>query len=77
MLTDRPTQTDHRERTPHNASVRATFMGLRLKGFSVQEAGNLTARLEGIGVIDGGWTIQEVQRLLFVRELVTSHRLEG
>jgi hypothetical protein len=55
---------------------RATFMGLRWSGLSTEEAANLTARVAGIGSAPGGWTVDNVQQLLFLRWLVESKRLE-
>lgn len=44
-------------------------------GFSVEQAGNLTARLEGIGAVPGGWSLRDVERLRFMRWLVSAGRL--
>ena len=51
------------------------YLGLRRSGLSTAEAGNLTARLEGIHAVPGGWTLRDVERLLFLRWLITSGRL--
>ncbi len=56
---------------------RATFMGLRWIGLTTEEAANLTARVVGIGAAPGGWTVTDVQRLLFLRWLVETNRLES
>ena len=40
------------------------------KGFQPGEAGNLTAFLYGLAPVEGGWTVEEIERLLFVRHLV-------
>lgn len=48
----------------------ATFRDLRVKGFAADEAGNLTAYLNGIRPVEGGWTLGEIDRLLFLRHLV-------
>jgi len=50
---------------------RRVFLGLRRCGLSVEQAGNLTAHLEGIRPVPGGWTLDEVARLQFARWLVT------
>lgn len=52
-------------------------MGLRWIGLTTEEAANLTARVVGIGAAPGGWTVADVQRLLFLRWLVESNRLES
>ena len=52
--------------------LRRVFLGLRRCGLSVEQAGNLTAHLEGIGPVPGGWTLDEVARLQFTRWLVTA-----
>ena len=54
---------------------RGVFMGLRRCGLSVEQAGNLTAHLEGIHVVPGGWTLDEVARLQFTRWLVAAGEL--
>jgi hypothetical protein len=52
--------------------LRRVFLGLRRCGLSVEQAGNLTAHLEGIRAVPGGWTLDEVARLQFARWLVTA-----
>lgn len=49
----------------------ATYRELRLRGFADDEAGNLTAYMSGIRPVEGGWTPREIERLLFMRHLVT------
>ena len=49
--------------------TRATFRMLLLRGLLPAEAANLTAYLCGLPVGDSRWTIHEVNRLLFLREL--------
>jgi hypothetical protein len=39
-------------------------------GFRSDEAGNLTAYLQGLPPVDGGWAVGEIERLLFLRHLV-------
>jgi hypothetical protein len=55
--------------------MQGLFLGLRRCGLSVEQAGNLTARLEGIGAVAGGWSLNDVQRLRFMRWLVAAGRL--
>ena len=49
-------------------------LGLRRCGLLTAEAGNLTTRLEGIHALPGGWTLRDVERLQFLRWLITSGR---
>jgi hypothetical protein len=46
-----------------------------MRGLTPAEAGNLTAYLSGIGPISGGWTVGQIERLLFLRHLARSGRL--
>ena len=52
----------------------SVYLGLRRCGLSPAEAGNLTARLEGIHAVPGGWSLRDVERLQFLRWLITSGR---
>jgi hypothetical protein len=54
--------------------TQGVYLGLRRCGLSAAEAGNLTARLEGIHAVPGGWTLRDVDRLQFLRWLITSGR---
>lgn len=57
-------------------AVRRTFQRLRMVGLSTAEAGNLTAHLTGLRIARDAWTVQEIERLMFLRSLVESQRLE-
>ena len=48
-----------------------------LIGMRPAEAGNLTAYLNGLTPVEDGWTISEVERLLFVRYLADRGRLRS
>ena len=52
-----------------------TYRRLRFAGLTAREAGTLVGRIHGLGPVPAGWTIGEVEHLLFVRELVRSGRL--
>ena len=52
-----------------------TYRRLRFAGLSAREAGSLVGRIHGLGPVQGGWSIGEVEHLLFVRELVRNGRL--
>jgi|1186.fasta_scaffold61123_2 hypothetical protein len=56
-------------------TARMTWRRLRLAGLSPREAGSLTAHLSGLNMVPGGWAIEELERLLFVRELVRTGRM--
>jgi hypothetical protein len=53
---------------PERPAVTYRLLGSR--GFRSDEAGNLTAYLHGLSPVKGGWTVGEIERLLFVRHLV-------
>jgi hypothetical protein len=54
-----------------------TFRRLRMGGLTMTEAGNLTAHVKGLHAVPGGWTVEEIERLLFVRELVRQGRMRS
>jgi hypothetical protein len=72
------TQVPHRRRPaiavsrhrPHGSATLATYRDLGAKGLAPAEAGNLTAYLRGLRPVDQGWTVGEIDRLLFLRYLV-------
>ena len=51
-------------------AVRDASRFLTAQGFETTEVGNLTAYLHGLTPVEGGWTVDEIERLLFVRHLV-------
>ena len=55
--------------------IRGMFIGLRRCGLSVDQASNLTAHLAGIQPVPGGWSLAEVERLRFLRWMVSAGRL--
>lgn len=56
-------------------TVRMTYRRLRIAGLEAREAASLTARLSGLPMVPRGWQVDEVERLLFVRELVRTGRM--
>jgi hypothetical protein len=54
--------------------TRATYRTLLLRGLAPDEAANLTAFLCGIHVESQPWRLDEVNRLLFLRELQDAGR---
>lgn len=73
-MTDQAIQGETVCAAPQGMSPRATFRRLRVCGLSAQEAGNLTARLEGLRPVRDGWTVLEIERLVFLRWLVDRGR---
>ena len=67
----------------HSSGVRsgggvgALYDGLRRRGLSPEEAGNLVGRAVGVAPIRGGWTPVQLERLLFLRWLVATGRITG
>jgi hypothetical protein len=61
---------------PGSLTSTATARRLRMAGFSAEEAGNLVAHLSGLRVARKAWTVGEVDRLLFLRSMVQSGRIE-
>jgi hypothetical protein len=47
-----------------------TYRLLGSMGFRSDEAGNLTAYLQGLPPVKDGWAVGEIERLLFLRHLV-------
>jgi hypothetical protein len=66
---------DRRGRRHHSALT--TYRQLGARGMRSAEAGNLTALLHGLPPVQSGWTIGEISRLLFLRYLAETHRIEG
>lgn len=60
-----------------DASAQATFRRLRMAGLDATQAGNLTAHLAGLRATPRGWTLHEIESLLFVRSLVDSGKLRS
>ena len=54
--------------------TRATYRMLILRGLAPEEAANLTAYVCGIHVESRPWKLDEVNRLLFLRELELAGR---
>lgn len=69
-----PERLERRRRT-FVGGVRAVSRYLIAHGFERAEVGNLTAYLYGLGPVSDAWTVDEIERLLFARYLVSSGRL--
>lgn len=59
------------------AAPEITFRRLRIAGLTAAQAGNLTARLSGLSPVRTGWSVTEIERLLFLRSLVDSGRVRS
>jgi len=57
--------------------IPGAFRELVAQGLTSTEAGNLAAYLIGLGRTNDGWTIDEIERLLFVRHLVSRQRIRS
>ena len=55
-------------------SPRSAFRRLVIQGLQPAEAANLIALASGLAPVGGGWTIAEIERLLFLRYLVETDR---
>lgn len=64
-----------RSRVAIRRPARATYRQLAMRGLTPGEAGNLTAYLNGIAPASSGWTVGQIERLLFLRHLARSGRL--
>jgi hypothetical protein len=58
----------------HDPATQATYRLLLLRGLGPEEAANLTAYLCGLAVSEARWSLGELNRLLFLRELARSGR---
>ena len=56
-------------------ATRQTFRALLRKGMTIGEASNLTAYMCGIPLNDVQWSLAQVNRLLFIRELHRTGRI--
>lgn len=56
-------------------AVLGMYRDLGAIGLAPREAGNLTAYVRGIRPAEGGWTVAEIDRLLFLRYLVDRGRI--
>jgi hypothetical protein len=65
-----------RHRRERGSAALATYRDLGARGLAPTEAGNLTAYLRGLRPVDGGWTVAEIDHLLFLRHLVQGGVLE-
>jgi hypothetical protein len=53
----------------------AIYRRFLFAGFDAAQAGNLSARIAGLGPVRGGWRAHEIEALLFLRHLVDDGRV--
>ena len=58
-------------------ATRSTYRNLLMKGMEPEEAANLTAFLAGIPVGEGHWTLQQINKILFLRRMAETGRFGG
>ncbi|HEY3523692.1 MAG TPA: hypothetical protein VGK63_08305 [Candidatus Limnocylindrales bacterium] len=58
-------------------ATRPTYRTLLVRGLEPDEAANLTAFLAGLTPGERPWTLAQVNRLLFLRELARAGRFGG
>jgi hypothetical protein len=80
LMTVRGDLVEHRrdddEHGHRDLPVAATTRRLQLCGLSVAEASNLMAHLRGLPAVESGWTVRQIEHLLFLRSIVETHRLK-
>jgi hypothetical protein len=64
-------------RRARRSSPADTYRQLGALGLAPAEAANVAAYLIGLRPAAQGWRIEEIDRLLFLRHLVTSGRIES
>src|SRR3954471_20802824 len=67
LRTSDPIATGTPAEIPGFPRIRETYRALIVRGFRSAEAANLVAYLNGLPVGDVSWTLDEVNRLLFLR----------
>ena len=70
------TPIDDYETARRPVEVAVTARRLQLGGFTLIEASNLTAHLAGLPPVRTGWSLRQVEHLLFLRSIVETGRLE-
>lgn len=64
------------ETARRSVEVAVTARRLQLGGLSLTEASNLTAHLAGLPPVRTGWSLRQVEHLLFLRSIVETGRLD-
>ena len=66
-----------RGRSDGPMSATATYRELGARGLAATEAANLTAYLHGIRPAERGWSIEQIDHLLFLRYLFERGRIRS
>jgi hypothetical protein len=74
--TDTLISPDSRE-TQEALHTRVTYRTLLLKGMAPDEAANLTAYMAGIPIGESHWTLNQVNKLLFLRQMQRMGRFDN
>lgn len=67
---------DDHETARRDLAVAVTAKRLQRGGLSAGEASNLTAHLVGLPPARSGWSLRQIEHLLFLRTIVESGRLQ-
>jgi hypothetical protein len=59
----------------NQATASEAYRTLRVRGLRSHEAGNVTAYSFGLSPIEGGWSVGEIEQLLFTAYLVAQGRI--
>jgi hypothetical protein len=70
-----PGWTTIREPAPSRPSPDVIYRQLTIGGWDPREAGNLIAHLEGLRPARFGWTVREIDHLIFLRRMAEDGRL--
>jgi len=71
----RPEPIEDHETVRRDLAAALTTRRLQMSGLSLAEASNLTAHLAGLPPARTGWTLRQVEHLLFLRSIVETGRL--
>jgi hypothetical protein len=69
-------QIEDHETARRTVEVARMARRLQLSGLTVGEAANLTAHLAGLPPVRTGWSLRQVEHLLFLRSIIETGRLE-
>lgn len=58
-------------------SVRTLYRRLLIMGYSKEDASNMIANLMGLGPLEHGWSVKELQKLLFLKYLIVEDKVKG
>jgi hypothetical protein len=67
---------DDHETARRSFEIAVVARRFQLGGLTLTEAANLTAHLAGLPPVRTGWSLRQVEHLLFLRSIVETGRLE-